>query len=218
MKIWLDSTNLDMIQKANHLGLLYGVTTNPDIVANSGRPLDQVLADLLKIQSGPVAAQVVAHDRETMLKQAQALHHFSKRIIVKIPVSEVGLEVIHELVKLGIATMATTIFHPQQALMAALAGAQYVAPYIGQMEKNNQEAWSILALIVKMFANYSLKTQILAASIPTVDHFLTCAEMGIPNVTVKDAVFNQLITTETVTQDWMSKFSNKWEQANLTFL
>lgn len=216
--IWLDTTNLELIKKAKTLGILYGVTTNPDIVTSSGRSLDQVLTDLLEIQSGPVAAQVVAHDKNTMLEQAQALTHFSKRIIVKVPVSETGLEVIHILSKKRIATMATTIFHPQQAFIAALAGAQYVAPYVGQMEKNNQDAWTVLAAISTMLHNYSLKTQILAASIPTVNHFLKCAEMGIPHITIKDSVFQQLISTQSITQDWMHQFSSKWNQANLTFL
>lgn len=218
MKIWLDTTDLNVIKKAKKLGLLFGVTTNPAIIAASRQSLESVLKGLLENQDGPVAAQVLAHNTAEMIHQAEILHRYSKRIIVKIPVSETGLEAIRHLSQNGIPIMATTIFQPHQALLSAHAGATFVAPYIGQMEKAGQDPWNVLQTITKIYNNYSIKTEILAASIPTLEHFLKCAEMSIPHITIKEPVFQLLINTVPATQEWMNKFSETWEQSNTPFL
>src|SRR5947209_968437 len=133
MDIWLDTSNIRMVQKAIRFGILAGVTTNPSIIAQSQRSLEEVLEDLLHYQEGPVTAQVVAEETREMVQQGQNLFAFSNRIIVKVPITKNGLEAIHLLSRQGIPTMATVLFSPRQALMAALAGANYVAPYLSRM-------------------------------------------------------------------------------------
>lgn len=218
MKLWLDTTDSEVIKQAKKLGILYGVTTNPAIVAADGRPFTAILRDLLSLQEGPVAAQVIAQDLKGMLQQADLLRHFSDRIIVKIPVSETGLEAISQLSAKHVPVMATTIFQPHQALMAALAGARYVAPYVGQIEKNGGDPWITLKAIMQMYSNHSVETEILAASIPTLDHFQKCAELGVPHITFKTPIFQQLVQTTPQTQDWMNRFEALWKEANLSFL
>jgi len=210
MKIWMDTTNRQAIQKAAKLGLLFGVTTNPSLIVQSKRDFEEVLEDLLHHQEGPVTAQVVAEEVDEMVQQGKNLYSLSNRLIIKVPLTKNGLEAIHLLSRQGIPTMATVIFHPRQALMAALAGADYVAPYLGRLEKAGKNPWEILKTIVNLFSTYDLKTRILGASLQTVEHVLQCAELGIYGVTVKDELFEKLIETDEMTQKGVEQFAREW--------
>lgn len=206
MNIWLDTTNAKIIQTAVRFGVLTGVTTNPTLIAQTKRKEQHVLKDLLHYQEGPVTAQVTSLDVAEMVQQGQSLYSFSKRIIVKVPVTQAGLEAIHLLSRQGIPTMATVVFDVQQALMAALAGAAHVAIYITRIEKAGKNPWDILASILKIFQNYKLKTKILGASISSVEQVLKCAEMGINAVTIKEEVFGKLIADSPLTQESVKQF------------
>ncbi len=218
MKIWLDTTNVDLVKKANALGILYGVTTNPSLIAQSNRPMKIVLQELLDHQDGPVTAQVIAADVAGMIDQAKQLYDFSDRIIVKIPVTQEGYEAIHHIAKQEIPVMATVVLEPHQAMVAAIAGAAYIAPYVGQIEKSGKNPWEALAMMLKMYQHGQMKTEILAASISTVDQISRCAEMGIPHITLKDGVFLNLIGTNSVTLERVRQFKQNWEQAQKRFL
>lgn len=218
MQIWLDTTNIDTLKKAVRLGLLYGVTTNPALIAQSGKTMLQALQDLLDHQEGPITAQVIAHDAQGMIDQGRAIFDFSSRIIVKIPITEPGLEAIHQLSSDGIPTMATVAFQPHQALTASLAGAQYIAPYIGQMEDAGQDPWPVLSSMLSIYQQGLLQTEILAASIRSVEHVLKCAEMGIPHITLKETVFHQLVATVPLTQQRVEHFGHTWNKASASFL
>jgi transaldolase len=218
MKIWLDTTNLDVIEKALRFGILYGITTNPTLIAQSGKKMDLILKELLDVQNGPVTAQVIASDVSGMVEQAKNLNEFSERIIVKIPASQEGLEAIHILSNCNIPTMATVVFKPNQALVSALSGVNYVAPYISQIEKSGHNPWEILNSILTMIKNYSLKTEILAASLSSLEHIQKCAELGIPHITIKDPLFNQLVETVPLTHERIQQFALNWEASKTTFI
>lgn len=214
MDIWLDTTNILTIQKAVRFGLLAGVTTNPALIARSKRDLEEVLEDLLHHQEGPVTAQIIAAEVMEMVQQGQNLYSLSNRLIIKIPVTQDGLEAIHLLSRQGISTMATVIFHPRQALLAALAGADFVAPYLGRLEMAGENPWKMLTSIVQIFHNYRLKTKILGASLHTVEHVLQCAEAGIYGVTIKDELFEKLIENDEMTLKGVEQFANDWKNIN----
>lgn len=218
MKIWLDTTHLETIKKATSLGILFGVTTNPALIAQSGVPMDRVLQELLDHQDGPVTAQVIAQDTQGMVQEAQELYDFSDRIIVKIPATEQGWEAIHLLSENEIPTMATVVYQPSQALMAALVGADFIAPYVSQIEKSGHNPWEILESMSLILEQYDWPPQILAASINDISQIQKCAEIGIPHITLKDAVFCQLIETVPLTQERVNQFAMTWEHAQASFL
>lgn len=214
MDLWLDTTNIDTIHKAVRYGLLSGVTTNPTLIARDGRDIEEVLEELLHHQEGPVTAQVVSDEALEMVQQGQALYSLSNRLIIKVPITKNGLEAIHLLSRQGIPTMATALFHPRQALMAALAGANYVAPYLGRLEKDGIDPWPVLQNIQHLVQTYRLKTKILGASLQKVEHVMKCAEAGIYGVTVKDDLFEKLIDNDPLTSKCVEQFSADWKNVN----
>lgn len=206
MDIWLDTANIRMIQKGIRVGIVSGVTTNPAIIAQAERPFKDLLKDLMHYQEGPVAVQVTALGTSEMVQQGQNLYSFSNRIIVKVPITKNGLEALHLLSRQGIQTMATVMFHPHQALMAALAGANYVAPYLSRMEKAGEDPYAALKIMMQMFQNYKLKTRILGASINSVEQVLKCATIGIYGVTIRDSVFEELTADQPLTMEALNGF------------
>jgi transaldolase len=207
MEIWLDTSNVRLVQKAVRHGILCGVTTNPTIIAESGRSTEEVLEDLLHYQEGPVTAQVNAESTAEMVQQGKDLFSFSNRIIVKVPITKSGLEAIHLLSRQGIPTMATVLFSPRQALMASLAGADYLAPYLSRLEKAGEDPWQALQSMVRILANYRLTTKILGASINSVEQVIRCAEIGIYGITVKDEIFEWLVEDHPLTVQGVQKFA-----------
>lgn len=211
MQIWLDSINFDLISKAEKLGILYGVTTNPSLLSKTSEPLETIHT-LLKIQKGPITVQVVAEKAQEMIHQAKQLHKLSPRIIVKIPITSEGLEAIHSLSKDNIKTMATVVFHPNQALLAALAGADYVAPYLSHMQKSDPDALSQLETMLKIFDHYGQKTKVLVASVRSQDQISLCLKMGVDAITLKDMVFMEMIQDHEMTLQKVEGFSKDWSQ------
>lgn len=210
MDIWLDTTNIQSIQRAVRLGLLAGVTTNPTLIAAAKRPFEDILEDLLHHQEGPVVAQVVAEETKEIVQQGQNLHTFSNRLIIKVPATKNGLEAIYLLSRQGIPTMATVIFSARQVLMAALAGAGYVAPYINRMLNAGDDPWSALNDMTRILQNYRLKTKILGASINSIEQAMKCAEIGIYGITVKEDVFEQLLEDHPLTTQSLQQFQESW--------
>lgn len=214
MDLWLDTTNIQTVHKAVRYGLLSGVTTNPTLIAQAERDIEEVLEELLHHQEGPVTAQVVSDETFEMVQQGQTLYSLSNRLIIKVPLTKNGLEAVHLLSRQGIPTMATVVFHPRQALMAALAGANYVAPYLGRMEKAGIDPWEVLQKIVHLFQTYKLKTKILGASLQSVEHVMKCAEAGIYGVTIKDELFEKVIENDPHTLKAVEQFAADWNPVN----
>ncbi len=210
MEIWLDTSDSEIVRRGFEFGISTGVTTNPSILSKDLRPLDEILNSLLQIQPGWVAVQVLASDAAEMVEQGRNLSDFSDRLIVKIPVTPEGLKAIHTLSSEEIPTLGTVVYHPSQALLAAEAGADYIAPYIGWIEKSGEDPWKFLQQMKQFIQNYDYSTRILGASLSSVGQILKCAEMGIEAVTLKPELFETLVAVNPAVQNRIEQFENDW--------
>lgn len=213
MQIWLDTVQKNSILKAKQMGLLSGVTTNPRLIAQSGRLFEDILQELLNCQEGPVTAQVVAEKATDMVEQGQKLYDFSNRLIIKIPSTVQGMEAIHLLSRQGIPTMATMVFQTRQAIMATLAGANYIAPYISRIEEAGENPWKILEEIQLFIKNYHLPVKIIGASLKKCEDVLKCCHLGLSCITINSLVFENLISDDPSTIHCLSLFSQEWKQS-----
>lgn len=212
MEIWFDGTNRASISTANRQGILKGVTTNPSILAAANTPLDPLVETLLTVQPGPVAIQVTASEASEMIQQGKRLHTHNTRIIVKVPVTAQGLEAIHALTKNGIPTMATAVFYPRQFLLAALAGADYVAPYIGLMlEEAGEDPLESLEEMMMIKRNYKLKAKLLGAALRDLREVTMCAEIGLDAVTLKESLFAEMTHDPEPTLQHIKRFAVDWK-------
>jgi TalC/MipB family fructose-6-phosphate aldolase len=213
MEIWLDTYDNQTITSACQLGILHGVTTNPSILANAKENHDKVIEKLLTLQNGPVAVQVTACRANEIVRQAKALQEISERIIVKIPVIQEGLAAIHMLFQqtTKMRIMATAVFTPNQALLAALAGADYVAPYFGRMLDEGLDALAILETMITIYKANGFKTKILAAALRTTDQITSCAALGIPAVTLKGKLYSEFVTNTQATLHSLREFAEQWD-------
>ncbi len=215
MEIWLDTINLELIKHAHALGILHGVTTNPSILSKADSSIEQLLEKILEIQSGPITLQVVADEVFDMVQQGKKWHSFSERILIKVPVTQIGLEAMHLLSREGIPTMATVVFHPSQALMAALAGAHYIAPYFGRMLDAGLDAFAHLKSMQNHLVQYQLKSKLLVASLRTKEQILTCADLGVGAITLKDALFLDFIQDNPLTLQCIKTFADDWKSKQM---
>lgn len=213
MEIWLDTIDDKVIASADRFGVFYGVTTNPSSLSQRKEPHQQIITHLLEIQDGPVAVQVTATTAAEMIAQAEELQSRSERIIIKIPVSQEGFIALRHLGLKEIPTMATAVFHPKQFLLAALAGATYIAPYLGRMADAGISPFEVLKSAVAMYKQYQFPTKILAAALKSVDHIQKCAELGISAVTIKDELFQQFISEHPLTIQAINNFAKDSEQS-----
>lgn len=217
MEIWLDTANRSIIEKAVGLGtgIVYGVTTNPSIISSesASTPLEVLIMDILELHSGPVAVQVIDTDTAGMIRQAKALHAFSSRIIVKIPVTQNGIRAMCALSKEGVLCMATAIFEPRQALLAFKAGARYLAPYLGKIADTGSCPIEVLVYMKMLKENYSFTGEIIAAGVREVSEVISCADVGVKAITLPPTVFEELVSDNKNTQMALEKFSVDWKKA-----
>jgi TalC/MipB family fructose-6-phosphate aldolase len=212
MEIWLDTCDPQMIAKGCRLGLCDGVTTNPSLLAAMKENPHTVIQRLLDIQTGPVAVQVNADEADDMVKEAMVLRSFSDRVIIKVPVIQEGLAAIQALVSEGIPVMATAIFQPNQALLAAITGADYVAPYVCRMFDEGIDAYVALETMASIYKQHLFKTKILAAALRTPDQITICATLGLSAVTLKHSLFEELIADDQATCRALRSFSEDWQR------
>lgn len=210
MDVWLDTCDSKTIELAKKLGILYGVTTNPSLLAAESEDLEHVINRLLDDQDGPLAVQVTADRTDEMIRQAIALHTFSDRIIVKIPVIREGLAAMKELKEQEIPFLATAVFHPNQAILAALAGADFVAPYLCRMFDAGIDAYASLQTILTIYEKYKFKTKVLVAALRTPDQITACAASGVTAVTMKSSLFTQFISDDSTVLASLRGFSEDW--------
>lgn len=211
MEIWLDTCDSQAIAKANTYGIIYGVTTNPSLLGKVDQDPEKVINALLDVQDGPVAVQVTATNAEEIIQRALALHSFSGRILVKVPVTGQGLIAIRQLSEQNVPIMATAVFHTHQALLAAKAGAVYVAPYIGRMIVSGIDAFNTLMEIIRIYKVYNFSTKVIAAALQTIEQITACAEIGVPAVTIKVPLFAKLLADDPLTEDSLQAFASDWE-------
>lgn len=213
MQIWLDTTDIPLIEKAMKMGVLYGVTTNPSIVAQDKLPLEDLINALLKIQKGPIAVQVTASDAKTIILQAEALRQFSDRIVVKVPLTEDGLVAIYALSGKKIPTMATAVFDVNQVLLAAKAEASYIAPYYSKICEADIDGIEAIRAMLGLLRRYGFSSQLLAASLRSPEQVKELAEMGAHAVTLKEDVFKGLIENNPLTLQSIHRFDQDWNSA-----
>jgi transaldolase len=212
MKFFIDTADVKEIREANALGILDGVTTNPTLVAKSGRPFKEVAAEICKLVKGPVSLEVTALDAEGMLVQAKELLKYGENVVIKLPLIPEGLKACKKLTTDGVKTNVTLCFSPVQALLAAKAGATYVSPFIGRLDDIGQDGMQIIGEIRKIYNNYGYKTQILAASIRHPIHVHQAALMGADVSTIPFKVFGQLVQ-HPLTDKGLAQFLKDWEGA-----
>ena len=211
MQYFIDSASVEEIKEGISLGVLDGVTTNPSLVAKTGRPFNEVAKEICKIVQGPVSLEVVGTTAEEMLNEARQLRAYGSNVVVKIPMLSEGLKAVKALSAEGIPTNVTLIFQPVQALLAAKAGATYVSPFIGRLDDIGQDGLLLVRDILEIFRQYSFKTKVLAASIRHPVHVLECAKMGVDVVTLPVKVVHQL-TKHPLTDSGLKTFLEDWKK------
>lgn len=209
MKFFIDTANVEEIRKANDMGVIAGVTTNPSLIAKEGRDYAETLAEIASFVDGPISGEVKAttEDAETMIAEGEAIYALDpKHMVVKIPMTCEGLKAIKALAAKGIPTNCTLIFSANQALLAARAGATYVSPFLGRLDDISQPGIELIKNIRAIFANYSdIKTEIIAASVRNPIHVTDCALAGADIATVPYKVIEQM-TKHPLTDQGIEKF------------
>ena len=193
MQIFIDTADIDEIRDAAAMGVIDGVTTNPSLVAKTGRPFEEVLVDICEVVNGPISAEVVATDYEGILKEARRLAAMHENIVVKVPLIAEGLKAVRTLADEGIRVNVTLCFSPTQGLLAAKAGATYVSPFVGRIDDVSGTGMELVEQLVTIYRNYGLKTQVLAASIRHPLHVVQAALIGAHVATIPHKVIHQLL-------------------------
>lgn len=210
MKFFLDTAEIEEIKKAAAIGIIDGVTTNPSLIAKSGRKFEEVVREIASIVDGPISAEVTALDAPTMLEQAKPLIAIHENIVIKVPMTEAGIQACVELRKQGVKVNVTLVFHPNQALLAAKAGATFVSPFAGRFDDIGYDGMEVVEDIAMMYSNYNFETEILAASMRNPEHIKRAAMAGAHIATMPAAVFHQLFKHH-LTDVGIEKFLKDWE-------
>lgn len=212
MKLFVDTANVEEIRKANDLGVICGVTTNPSLIAKEGRNFFEVVKEITSIVDGPISAEVVSLESDKMVEEAKEIIKKidSKNVVIKIPMCAEGLKAVKVLTSLGIKTNVTLIFSPAQALLAARAGATYVSPFVGRVDDIGRYGVELIREIVEIFSIHDIKTEIIAASIRNPIHVIDAARAGSHIATVPYKVIEQMIN-HPLTASGIEKFLKDWE-------
>jgi transaldolase len=193
MQLFIDTADISEIKRAQAMGVLDGVTTNPSLVAQTGRKMREVLTDICELVPGPVSAEVLATEYEPMITEAHELAKIAPNIVVKIPLIEAGIRAVKTLTGEGIKTNVTLCFSPLQALLAAKAGATYISPFVGRLDDIGHDGMELVEQIVDMYETYDLDTQVLVASVRSPMHVVTALRMRAHVSTIPFKVISQLI-------------------------
>ena len=207
MKFFIDTANVDDIRKANDMGVICGVTTNPSLIAKEGRDFNEVIKEITSIVDGPISGEVKATtvDAEGMIKEGREIAKIHPNMVVKIPMTVEGLKAVKVLAKEGIKTNVTLIFSANQALLAAEAGATYVSPFLGRLDDISQPGIDLIQTIAEIFDIYGYETEIIAASVRNPIHVTGCALAGADIATVPYKVIEQM-TKHPLTDQGIEKF------------
>ncbi|MGO3114620.1 fructose-6-phosphate aldolase [Enterococcus pseudoavium] len=210
MKFFLDTANMEEIERINQLGLVDGVTTNPTIIAKEGKDFETIIKEICDLVEGPVSAEVTSLDSEGMIREARVIHQWAENIVVKIPMTEAGLKAVHTIAKEGIKTNVTLIFSAAQGLMAAKAGATYVSPFLGRLDDIASDGIQLVSDLRVIFDNYDFKTEIIAASIRNLGHVEAAALAGSDIATIPGTLFEKL-WSHPLTTNGIAQFEADWQ-------
>jgi transaldolase len=211
MQFFIDTADVGEIKKALALGVCDGVTTNPSLVAKTGRAFSDVLKEIVALVPGPISAEVTAIEAEGMLKEARQYAKFGPQVVIKVPLIVEGLKAVKVLSQEGVKTNVTLCFSAVQALLAAKAGATYVSPFVGRLDDVSQDGMSLIADILQIYRNYGFATKVLVASVRHPIHVLEAAKLGAHVATIPYAVVEQL-AKHPLTDVGLKKFLADWEK------
>ena len=214
MKFFLDTANVDDIRKANDMGVICGVTTNPSLIAKEGRDFKQVVAEIASIVDGPISGEVKATttDAEGMIREGREIAAIHKNMVVKIPMTVEGLKACHALAAEGIKVNMTLIFTANQALLAARSGAAFVSPFVGRLDDISVRGTDLIAEVAEIFQRHGIKTEIIAASIRTPKDVVECAKAGSDIATIPYAVLKKMFK-HPLTDKGIQQFKDDWAKA-----
>jgi transaldolase len=217
MKFFLDTADVAAIKELNDLGMVDGVTTNPSIILKSGRDILEVTKEICSIVSGPVSAEVVALDAETMIAEGRKLAEIASNITVKVPLTWDGLKACKVLSGEGKMVNVTLCFSVNQAILAAKAGATFISPFVGRLDDINLDGMDLISDIRQVYDNYGFDTQILAASIRTLNHATQCALVGADVITAPPSIIKGMVN-HPLTDNGIAQFMKDWAKTGQKIL
>ncbi|ENA7833664.1 fructose-6-phosphate aldolase [Listeria monocytogenes] len=212
MRFFIDTANVEEIKKANRMGFIAGVTTNPSLVAKEGRDFNEVIQEITSIVDGPISGEVVSLEADEMIAEGRVIAKIHPNMVVKIPMTGEGLAAVKVLTEEGIKTNVTLIFSATQALLAARAGATYVSPFLGRLDDIGDDGLVLIRDIADIFEIHGIPTEIISASVRHPIHVIECAKAGADIATVPFKVFEQMLK-HPLTDSGIDKFLADWEAA-----
>lgn len=217
MKFFIDTAVIDEIKALVPTGMVDGVTTNPSLIAKSGGDIKQVIAEICKIVSGPVSAEVTAEDYETMMKEAEVLRKIAANVAIKLPLTVDGLRACKALSTEGTMTNVTLCFSAGQALLAAKAGATFISPFVGRLDDLGNDGMQLIEEIAAIYSNYGFDTEILVASVRHPGHVTAAALIGADIVTIPPKILHQLYK-HPLTDNGLKMFKDDWAKTGQSIL
>jgi transaldolase len=216
MKIFVDTADLDEIRELASWGIIDGVTTNPTLVAKTGKNFNEIVEEIFKLVDGPISLEVVSENADDMVKEAKQLvskvkEKYRKNVAIKVPMTPEGLKAVKKLKKEKIQTNVTLIFSANQALLAAKAGATFVSPFIGRLDDIGQEGMQIIEEIMEIYCNYDIETEVIVASIRHPIHVIEAARIGADIATVPPGVIRKM-AKHSLTDVGIKKFLDDWKK------
>lgn len=211
MKIFLDTANLESIRRFNEMGLLDGITTNPTLMSREDTDPDRAMAEIVSMVAGDVSLEVVSTDYPGMIQEGRNLRRYGDNVVVKVPMTPEGLRACRTLTSEGIPVNVTLIFSPNQAILAAKAGAKYVSPFIGRLDDIGQDGMELVETIMEIFLQYGFETQVLVASVRHPIHVVDAARLGAHVVTLPPAVLDKMLR-HPLTDTGLKNFLADWKK------
>ncbi|EHC2216938.1 fructose-6-phosphate aldolase [Listeria monocytogenes] len=212
MRFFIDTANVEEIKKANRMGFISGVTTNPSLVAKEGRDFNEVIQEITSIVDGPISGEVVSLEADEMIAEGRVIAKIHPNMVVKIPMTGEGLAAVKVLTEEGIKTNVTLVFSATQALLAARAGATYVSPFLGRLDDIGDDGLVLIRDIADIFEIHGIPTEIISASVRHPIHVIECAKARADIATVPFKVFEQMLK-HPLTDSGIDKFLADWEAA-----
>lgn len=211
MKFFIDTANINEIREAEALGILDGVTTNPSLVAKEGKPFKDTILEICNLVNGPVSVEVVAVEKDGMLREAHEFAKWHKNVVIKLPTTRDGVKACKALAGEGIKVNMTLCFSPNQALLVAKAGATYVSPFIGRLDDISQDGMKLIRDVVQIYKNYGYTTQVLTASVRHPMHVVDAALAGSHVATIPWKVLDMMFN-HPLTDKGLAAFLKDWEK------
>jgi len=211
MKFFVDTAMIDEIRQAVDLGVCDGVTTNPSLVAKTGKPLARVVEEITAVVDGPISVEATALDEEGMLREARQIASVHPNIVVKIPMTRAGIKTVRKVSAEGIRTNVTLVFSATQALLAAKAGATYVSPFVGRIDDISGVGMEVIEQIQQIYGHYAFDTEVIVASVRHPIHVLEAAQMGADIATIPFPVMDRLFN-HPLTDLGIAAFLKDWEK------